>query len=75
MKPREAVAATERALAEAGVPDPRTDAEILVAEVHGVPRSALFVPDGELSPAALARLDELAAGGRRREPLQYIPGE
>lgn len=75
MRPPQAVADVERLLAEAGVPDPRVDAEILVAEAHGVPRSALFVPDGELSAAALARLEELVARRRRREPLQYVLGE
>lgn len=75
MNPAEVVVGVERSLAGAGVPDPRTDAEILVAEVHGVSRSALFVPDGELSAAALARLDELVARRRRREPLQYLLGE
>ena len=75
MRPPEAVERVAATLAEAGVPDPRVDAEILVAEVHGVPRSAIFVPDGELSAAALARLEELVARRRRREPLQYVLGE
>jgi release factor glutamine methyltransferase len=75
VRPRDAVAETERVLAAAGVPDPRTDAEILVAEVHGVPRSALFVPDGELSAAARARLQTLVERRRAREPLQYVLGE
>jgi release factor glutamine methyltransferase len=68
----ERVAAT---LADAGVPDPRTDAEILVAEVHGISRSALYVPDGELSAAALGRLEALVERRRLREPLQYVLGE
>jgi release factor glutamine methyltransferase len=75
VRPREAVDRVAATLAEAGVSDPRTDAEILVAEVHGVSRSALFVPDGELSPRALARLEELVERRRRREPLQYVLGE
>ena len=75
MRPPQAVTDVERLLAGAGVPDPRVDAEILVAEAHGVSRSALFVPDGELSAAALARLEELVARRRRREPLQYVLGE
>lgn len=75
MRAPEAVERVQAALARAGVPDPRADAEILVAEVHGVPRSAIFVPDGELSAAALARLEELVARRRRREPLQYVLGE
>ena len=75
MRPPEAVERVAGTLAGAGVPDARTDAEILVAEVHGVPRSALYVPDGELSAGALARLDGLVARRRRREPLQYVLGE
>ena len=75
MRPRDAVAETERALSAAGVPDPRADAEILVAEVHGVPRSALFAPDGELSAAARDRLEALVERRRAREPLQYVLGE
>jgi release factor glutamine methyltransferase len=75
VRPPDAVERVTATLAEAGVPDPRTDAEILVAEVHGVSRSALFVPDGELSAAAMARLAELVARRRRREPLQYVLGE
>ena len=75
MRPPQAVADVERLLAGAGVPDPRVDAEILVAEAHGVLRSALFVLDGELTAAALARLEELVARRRRREPLQYVLGE
>jgi release factor glutamine methyltransferase len=75
VRPPDAVERVAATLAEAGVPDPRTDAEILVAEVHGVSRSALFVPDGELSAAALTRLEELVARRRRREPLQYVLGE
>jgi release factor glutamine methyltransferase len=75
VRPPDAVERVTATLADAGVPDPRTDAEILVAEVHGVSRSALFVPDGELSAAAQARLEELVARRRRREPLQYVLGE
>jgi len=75
VRPPDAVERVTATLAEAGVPDPRTDAEILVAEVHGVSRSELFVPNGELSAAAMARLAELVARRRRREPLQYVLGE
>jgi release factor glutamine methyltransferase len=75
VRPPDAVERVTATLAEAGVPDPRTDAEILVAEVHGVSRSELFVPNGELSAAAQARLAELVARRRRREPLQYVLGE
>ena len=75
MRPPEVVDRVAATLADAGVPDPRVDAEILVAEVHGVPRSALFVPDGQLSEGSIARLEELVARRRRREPLQYVLGE
>jgi release factor glutamine methyltransferase len=75
VRPALAVERVAATLAEAGVPDPRVDAEILVADVHGVPRSALFVPNGELSAGALGRLEALVARRRRREPLQYVLGE
>jgi release factor glutamine methyltransferase len=61
----------ELALAEAGVPDPRTDAELLAAHVLGVPRSALqngaTVDDALVGPLLERRV--------RREPLQYVLGE
>jgi release factor glutamine methyltransferase len=72
LNPREAVAAVEVELAVAGVPEPRTDAELLVAHVLGVPRSELAVSDTAVDEAALRPLVERRAA---REPLQYVLGE
>jgi release factor glutamine methyltransferase len=58
-------------LAEAGVESPRTDAELIAAHLHGVPRSRLhLVRDKDFDPRFW---DEI---GRReaREPLQHITG-
>lgn len=61
----------ELALAAAGVPDPRTDAELLVAHVLGVPRSALR--SNETVDEAL--VGPLLERRKAREPLQYVLGE
>jgi release factor glutamine methyltransferase len=58
-------------LAEAGVDSPRTDAEIIAAHVHGVPRTDLhLVPDGGFEP----RFWDEIARREAREPLQHITG-
>jgi release factor glutamine methyltransferase len=75
VRPREAVTAIGRELAAAGVPDGRTDAEILVAHVLGVRRSALHEPERELDERAHAELARLVRRRREREPLQYVLGE
>ena len=72
MTPREAVGAVATELAESGVPDPRVDAELLVAHVLGSSRSALYAADGDVDAAALRPLVERRA---RREPLAYVLGE
>jgi release factor glutamine methyltransferase len=71
----EAVRAVERELAAAGVPDSRTDAEILVAHVLGTSRSRLHASDADVPAAQLERLRALVARRCEREPLQYILGE
>jgi release factor glutamine methyltransferase len=64
-----AVAASR--LAEAGVESPRTDAELIAAHVHGVPRGALHtVPDTAFDP----RYWDDVARRASREPLQHITG-
>jgi release factor glutamine methyltransferase len=68
-----AVREVERELAAAGVPDPRTDAELLVSHVLAVPRSA--VPLAELREEDAARLRALVERRARREPLQHVLGE
>jgi release factor glutamine methyltransferase len=75
VSPLDAVHAVARELDEAGVPSPRVDAELLVAEVLGVSRTELYAADGPVGGAALARLRELVARRRAREPLAYVLGE
>ena len=63
----------ERILADAGVPSPRVDAEVLAAHLLGVTRGELQVavvlgrpaPDG---------LDDIVARRARRVPLQHLVG-
>src|SRR5215471_15419466 len=58
-------------LAEAGVDSPRTDAEVIAAYVHGVPRTELhLVPDAGFEP----RFWDEIARREAREPLQHITG-
>jgi release factor glutamine methyltransferase len=75
MRPPDAVAEVERGLASAGVPDARTDAELLVAHVAGVGRAAVYVLDRPLAERELRRLRTLADRRRSREPLQHVLGE
>ena len=63
-----------RRLAGAGVPDPHVDAEILVAHVLGVQRSALDAGE-TIDDAALVALEPLVERRLRREPLQHVLGE
>jgi release factor glutamine methyltransferase len=75
LRARDAVEAVAGELASAGVPAPRTDAELLVAHVMEVPRSALSVPGRKLGSRELARLRPLVERRRGREPLQHVLGE
>jgi release factor glutamine methyltransferase len=74
VSPLEAVHETAREFAAAGVPSPRVDAELLVADVLGIPRSELYASDRSLSDEELARLAELVGRRRAREPLAYVLG-
>jgi release factor glutamine methyltransferase len=71
----EAVRAAERELGAAGVPEPRTDAELLVAHVLGRRRSELYGGGCEVDDAAMRRLRPLLDRRFAREPLQYVLGE
>jgi release factor glutamine methyltransferase len=63
--------ATSR-LAEAGVDSPRTDAELIAANVHNVKRGELHtVPDSEFDARFWVDVGRRAA----REPLQHIIGQ
>lgn len=62
-------------LEEAGVPTPRLDAELLIAEALGIDRGALFVaPEQEVSEEAAEAADELLRRRCEREPVAYILG-
>lgn len=68
---------TVAALAQAGVPDPEVDADLLVAFVLGVGRGrvqALVVMDATIETDDARRVRELAARRATREPLQHITG-
>ncbi|MDQ4212344.1 peptide chain release factor N(5)-glutamine methyltransferase [Microbacterium sp. ASV81] len=64
-------------LAEAGVPDPMLDAELLLGHVLGLSRGAVqaaAIRGDALDDADAARLDALVARRAGREPLQHITG-
>ncbi|MEN2739087.1 peptide chain release factor N(5)-glutamine methyltransferase [Microbacterium sp. X-17] len=68
---------TVAALAQAGVPDPEVDADLLLAFVLGVGRGrvqALVVMDAAIDADDARRVRELAARRATREPLQHITG-
>jgi release factor glutamine methyltransferase len=73
--PLETVREVEAELQAAGVPSPRVDAEILVADVLGLSRSALYSSGHEVGDAQLARLRPLVDRRVAREPLAYVLGE
>jgi release factor glutamine methyltransferase len=60
-------------LTAAGIGSPRVDAELLLAHVLGVERSAL--PLRTLDEPAARRFDALVRRRAQREPLQYLTGE
>ncbi|MFB9749095.1 peptide chain release factor N(5)-glutamine methyltransferase [Leifsonia shinshuensis] len=68
---------TVAALAQAGVPDPEVDADLLVGFVLGVGRGrvqALVVMDSTIDGEDAERVRELTARRATREPLQHITG-
>ncbi|MBI1909249.1 MAG: peptide chain release factor N(5)-glutamine methyltransferase [Deltaproteobacteria bacterium] len=59
-----------------GIPNPRLDAELLLAAVLEIGRIDLYTShDKKVSEKNLARFKELIARRAEREPLQYILGE
>ena len=72
--PLDSVHEVERELRAAGVPSPRADAEILVAEVLGLARSELYSSSRELTDLEACRLRQLVGRRVTREPLAYILG-
>jgi len=63
-------------LAGAGVPEPRADAEVLLAHVLGCDRARTIAAAGRPLPdEAAARLEALLVRRERREPVAYLVGE
>jgi release factor glutamine methyltransferase len=60
-------------LAEAGVPSPEHDADVLLAHVLGVDRGGLALVQ-DVSGEQVVRFEELLARRERREPLQHLLG-
>ena len=75
MTPLDVVHEVALDLDQAGVPSPRVDAELLVADVLGLSRSELYASDRSLDARELGRLRELVGRRRAREPLAYVLGE
>jgi release factor glutamine methyltransferase len=62
-------------LAEAGVEDSRLEAELLLRDCLGMPRSHLFLlHDQQVKPKLEQRFQQYVTRRYRREPLQYILG-
>jgi release factor glutamine methyltransferase len=62
-------------LAKKGVPSPRLQVELLLAEVLQIPRLQLYLNfDRQLQPRELEALNALVERRGQREPLQYITG-
>jgi release factor glutamine methyltransferase len=73
---RDALATAVVRLAAAGVPEPRADAEVLLAHTLGADRTALVVRAAEpLDAVAAARFEAAVLRRLAREPVAYITGE
>ena len=74
---RQLLRAATRALADAGVPDPAVDAELLLAHVLGTSRGgaqAAALRDDALTAEQRDRFSALIARRAQREPLQHLTG-
>ena len=73
---RDVILRGARRLQAAGIPTPRLDAELLLAQALGASRSSLLamLPDAP-PPDALRAYDPLLERRARREPIAYITGE
>jgi release factor glutamine methyltransferase len=68
---RDALRISEQRLADAGVPTPGVDAELLVAHAVGTTRTGLYADLAR----PVAGLEELLRRREAREPLAYVLGE
>lgn len=74
---RDALAAAAAELARAGIPDPQTDAELLLAHVLGRSRGevqAAAIRGDEVDADAAAQFAALTDRRAAREPLQHLTG-
>ena len=66
---------THQSLEEAGIPDARLEAEVLVMNVMRMPRQSIFAEqETEVSAQQQEALNSLLARRYLREPLAYILG-
>lgn len=64
-----------RGLGKAGIANPMLDARLLVQAATGLTHQDIICqPSFEISPGQMARLEEMAARRRRREPVSRILG-
>jgi release factor glutamine methyltransferase len=71
----EVIQRSEQFLARKGVPSPRLQVELLLADLLKIPRLQLYLNfDRQLQAEELAALRPLVERRGRREPLQYITG-
>ena len=73
---REAITQAASLLENAQIPDPRTDAEIILSHVTGLNRlNMLMMGTTELTTEQEQRFSSLLLSRTKREPLQYLLGE
>lgn len=71
----DALEAATEAFQAAGIPDPRTDAEVLLAGITCLPRAELVVrSDESLEPSDSRQFSEAVRRRLKREPVAYILG-
>ena len=76
MTPRELIRQTAKQFLQAGIPDPETDAALLLSHLTGRPHLELRLDTGkQLSPDTVAAYTELADRRLEHIPLQYLIGE
>ena len=72
---RQFLSQTRVTLTSAGGPEPRLEAEVMLADVLDVPRHRLYAhQDEELSSQALETLEAIVGRRLKREPLAYVLG-
>ncbi|WP_254259489.1 peptide chain release factor N(5)-glutamine methyltransferase [Leucobacter chinensis] len=74
----ETLLSLSNAFETAGIPDPQTDAELIVGSVLGESRGrvqSLAIMGGTLEPAQRERIESLASERAQRVPLQHLTGK